>query len=194
MQQTSQAEKEQVPGSTLKQAVLVADDNPINRKLTVRQLQRRGYTVDEAVDGREAVEAAKTGNYAAVLMDCEMPEMDGYQAVREIRRMEADTRHTLVVAITANETESDRQKCLAAGMDEFMSKPIRLDSLVRMIEAAAATNQPVKGAADKVATSPASAGAVLDPLMIDQLREEGQDLLDDLIEMFARKVPDLADG
>jgi CheY-like chemotaxis protein/HPt (histidine-containing phosphotransfer) domain-containing protein len=188
MQQISQSAAGWNHNGSAKQAVLVADDNPINRKLMVRYLQRLGYAVDEAVDGREAVEAVKGANYAAVLMDCEMPVMDGYQASSEIRRMEGAARHTRIVAITANESESDRGRCLAAGMDEFMSKPVRPESLARMVERAAAANQPAGQAADE-AEPLDGAGPVLDPETIGELREEGQDLLDDLIESFAQKAP-----
>lgn len=173
-----------------KRPVLVADDNPINRKLAVRYLQKLGYAVDEAADGREAVEAVKGANYAAVLMDCEMPEMDGYQAASEIRRIEGDARHTRIVAITAHEEESERAKCLTAGMDELLTKPIRPESLARLFERGAAASQPAGTAADKpVSPDGDGAGPVLDPEMIGELREEGQDLLDELIESFGQRTP-----
>lgn len=188
MQRISQAVAKWVGDGSRKQAVLVADDNPINRMLMVRYLQRLGFTVDEAADGREAVEAVMRASYAAVLMDCEMPDMDGYQATIEIRRVEGAARHTRIVAITANESESDRVRCLAAGMDESMSKPVRPESLARILAPAAATTHSAAKAADE-SVPLNGADPVLDPELIGDLREAGQGLLDDLIESFVQKAP-----
>jgi CheY-like chemotaxis protein/HPt (histidine-containing phosphotransfer) domain-containing protein len=188
MEQSHTAPPGQIHNVLPQLSVLVADDNPVNRKLTVRYLQRLGYTVDEAADGREAVEAVKSARYAAVLMDCEMPEMDGYQATSEIRRMEGDGRHTRIVAITAHDADSDRAKCLTAGMDEFMTKPVRPESLAQMLEGQAAAKQQATATAAE-GGSPGDASPVLDPEMLGELREEGQDFLDELIETFDHKTP-----
>jgi len=117
--------------------VLVAEDNPINQIIAARALERIGYAAELVSDGREALAAINQTAYAAVLMDCQMPEMDGYEATRAIRRGETGPDHLPIIAMTASTMPGDREQCLAAGMDDYISKPIRAqllaDTLARNI-------------------------------------------------------------
>jgi CheY-like chemotaxis protein len=121
--------------------VLVAEDNPVNQMLATRQLDGDGYRTEVVSNGREAVAATERTNYAAVLMDCEMPEMDGYEATRQIRSREIEPNHLPIIAITAHSMSGDREKCFAAGMDEDVSKPLRRIELRDALTRAIATSQ-----------------------------------------------------
>jgi two-component system sensor histidine kinase/response regulator len=105
--------------------VLVAEDNPVNQLVAVRMLEKRGFTVEVAANGREALRMYRPGRYAAIFMDCQMPELDGYEATGEIRRSEGTAHHTPIIAMTANTMRGDRDRCLAAGMDDYVGKPVR---------------------------------------------------------------------
>jgi PAS domain S-box-containing protein len=113
--------------------ILVVEDNPINQKVVVKMIELLGCRVDVAGDGREAVEALERIPYALVFMDCHMPVMDGFQATHAIRRREGGGRRTPIIALTANAMQEDRQRCLEAGMDDFLSKPVASKALAETL-------------------------------------------------------------
>ena len=126
-------ERDDMQSDTEPQRVLVVDDNPINQKVASHMLQRLGYVVDVADNGQQAVDATAAQRYCLILMDCQMPVMDGYAATEEIRRREGAERHTPIVALTAHAQEDNRRQCLEIGMDGFVTKPMNGQALEDVI-------------------------------------------------------------
>jgi CheY-like chemotaxis protein len=115
--------------------VLVAEDNTVNQRLLIGLLEKHGHHVSLAHNGRQAVQLYQNKNFDLVLMDVQMPEVDGYQATEQIRQLQAaEGQRVPIIALTAHASPADRRRCLAAGMDEYMSKPIRAKSLFALIE------------------------------------------------------------
>jgi two-component system, sensor histidine kinase and response regulator len=123
-------EKERHP---LSARVLVVEDNIVNQKMAVRMLDKMGCRVDVAANGSEAMERIETSTYDLIFMDCQMPEMDGYEATAAIRRRSNGSKHIPIIAMTAHAMQGDREKCLQAGMDDYISKPIRKENLSEIV-------------------------------------------------------------
>lgn len=117
-----------------KTRILLVEDNIVNQKVAAKMLEKLGFRADVAANGLEAVEAVSAFPYDLVLMDCQMPEMDGFEATRLIRSREGDGKRLPIIALTANAMADDRDKCLSAGMDDFISKPVRKDDLGVIID------------------------------------------------------------
>jgi CheY-like chemotaxis protein len=116
--------------------ILLAEDHPVNQKVATRMLERLGHFVVVASDGRKAIAALEHGEFDAVLMDVQMPELDGFEALRAIRAREAVSgRHMPIIALTAHAMQGDRERCLAAGFDDYLAKPIRQRDLKTVLSA-----------------------------------------------------------
>jgi CheY-like chemotaxis protein len=116
--------------------ILVVDDNLVNRQVAQKQLERLGYSADTVDGGNSALAAMSSAPYPVVLLDCEMPDMDGYATAAEIRRREEGQRHTTIIAMTGHVLEGARERCLASGMDEYVAKPVTLVTLGAVLELA----------------------------------------------------------
>jgi PAS domain S-box-containing protein len=125
-------------------SILLAEDNPVNQKLTRKLLEKRGHLVEVADDGKAALERLSEHSFDVVLMDLQMPEMDGIEATKAIRENEkAIATHTPIIAMTAHAMKGDKQRCLDAGMDSYIAKPIKPEELIRQVEAAALGGEPL---------------------------------------------------
>ncbi len=169
--------------------VLLVEDNPVNQKLAVRLLEKLGCQVDVAAHGREGVEMLALRSYDLVFMDCQMPELDGYEATRQIRALETRMARVPIIAMTANAMRGDREKCLDAGMDDYVAKPIRTDDLAAMLQRWSDTDR-TANRADALSSGESSA-VEMSPL--DQLRSYdlrgGSSLVEELCRLFLTDTP-----
>jgi CheY-like chemotaxis protein len=171
------------PGAALALKILVAEDNPVNQMLLQQMLVRLGYRADVVANGVEVLAALERQNYDVVLMDVQMPTMDGLEATRRLRARCGAQAGPRVIAMTARAMCGDREKCLAAGMDDYVSKPIELDRLRTVLSAVATP-------AGTPAEDPT---AVIDGRRIDQMLQVQDDtnptLLADIIALFFKDSP-----
>jgi CheY-like chemotaxis protein len=160
--------------------ILLAEDNAVNQKLALRLLQQMGYRADVAANGLEVLQSLERQQYEAILMDVQMPEMDGLEASRLINRRYARAERPRIIAMTANAMQGDREMCLAAGMDDYLTKPIRVEELV-----AALYKTPERRPA-------AADSTLLDANTFDNLKASvGDDFIGELIDTFFEDSPKL---
>ena len=180
-------------GSPVPLRVLLAEDNAINQKVALRLLERLGYGADVVGDGRQALARLDHAAYDVILMDVQMPEMDGLEASRTICARWAASERPRIIAMTAEAMLGDRDKCLAAGMDDYIVKPVTLDRLAAALAkcrplAAAAAPEAAAASAEKQRIA---AGTALDRDVLDQLREDlgGTAALREVIRSFLDQTP-----
>ena len=184
--------------------ILLAEDNVVNQKLALRMLERMGYRADVAGNGLEVLEALKRQDYDVVLMDVQMPEMDGLEACQRIHQDWPVERHPRVIAMTANAMREDREACFAAGMDDYLSKPIHVEELVhalnrcRPVQAAAngpaeevTLLEPSAGALGQAPGDESAAAAVLDLSKLNSMTGGDQDFLREMIQTYLEEAPRL---
>ncbi|MCR6701871.1 MAG: ATP-binding protein [Dokdonella sp.] len=178
----------------LRGRVLLVEDNAVNRKVAERLLALLGLVVDSCEDGRSALQRLQHGGYDLVLMDCQMPVMDGYAASRAWRRHEASAGlpHVPILAMTANAMPGDREKCLDAGMDEYLSKPLDRRMLVRMLArwlAPAPAEGGSAGAAAQAAAAATPASPALDASIVEDLVDIMGDGFPELVRIYLEETP-----
>jgi CheY-like chemotaxis protein len=167
--------------------VLVAEDNPVNQLVVQGMLDKRGYAYDIVSNGREALDRLAAGDYVALLMDVQMPELDGFETTARIREREGADDHLPIVAMTASAMEGDRERCLAAGMDDYISKPLRPDQLDAVLERwLGHTGAPVASAG-----SNGDRNGLIDAGRVQRFREDYPEIADRLVAMFADTTPPL---
>ena len=162
--------------------VLLAEDNPVNQKVAIAMLASAGYSVDAVTNGAQAVAAAAARPYAVVLMDCQMPELNGYEATAMIRSNEGSTRHTPIIALTAGARQEDRERCFASGMDGYLAKPVSKDALLDVV-AHAVRPVPLAGTPEIQALQ--DGRPVLDLEVIGRLQRLGSQSGEDLVARLA---------
>ncbi len=176
--------------------ILLAEDSEVNRVVVLHQLGDLGFQADAVGNGSDALTALEKQRYDLVLMDCQMPELDGYQTTREIRRRETGSRHTPIVAITAHAMKDDRERCLGVGMDDYFSKPFRREKLIAVLDrwlppgAESVLDLVPRASAPVPEERPGGDAGGLDPQRIETLRQLGDgetDVLAEIVPIFLRR-------
>ena len=193
--------KRPAPSSPISRGVvLVAEDNPVNQQVVHGMLQRLGFRVELAKSGLEALEAFRRGSCGLILMDCQMPEMDGYEATRVIRGLEdegsgegakAEPRRIPIIALTAHSSRGDREACLAAGMDDYVAKPCKLEDLSRTLGRWLPVDQPPDQ--DPLPTNPPLEDVVIDNDVLESIRAlgsvNGNCVLREAVRLYLEQTP-----
>jgi CheY-like chemotaxis protein len=176
------------PKSSRSYHILLAEDNLVNQRLAVRLLEKRGHSVVVAENGRKAVTAFENEPFDLILMDMQMPELNGYEATSIIREKEQATdAHIPIIALTAHTMKGDRERCLAAGMDGYVSKPIKIEELFETIEEFA----PLETIAAKLPPDDSQVNEVIDRQAILYHMDGDEELFQELAEMFLEQCPPL---
>lgn len=178
--------------STYEIHLLIVEDNVVNQRVATRMVEKLGCRVDVAANGQEAVEATAREGYDLILMDCQMPVMDGYEATRSIRLREGETgRHIPIIALTANAMPGDREKCLDAGMDDYLSKPVDHNRLVTVLQKwlPEPASQTTKTAVESHAVERAGGPLVIDADAFNELlslcdADETPEIICEILEAF----------
>ena len=172
--------------------VLVVEDSPVNRTLAVAMLEVAGYAVDVAADGATAVEAVRAGDFDLVLMDVSMPGMSGFEATAAIRSLPGRRGRLPIVAVTAHGLAGDREQCLAAGMSDYVAKPVERAALAAIVSRWIEKGDPV---ADDTDSRPPGTGDTLDPNVIAQLKADVDiDVLPGILDMFSIELEERLSG
>jgi len=176
--------------------VLLVEDNPVNQKVAAGLLRQLGIEADIAADGLEGIQAFRKKSYDLIIMDCQMPRLDGWECTRAIRKLEAATApecHVPIVALTAQALPGDREKCLSSGMDDYLTKPVDADMFLRAVKAHLAgqspslpSSMPPPAPAVAAATGPAP---ILDNAVVDKIRSYGADAVRDVYGTLLEELP-----
>jgi CheY-like chemotaxis protein len=172
--------------------IIIAEDNVVNQKVALGQLYHLGYKAEAVANGRELLKAMESSKVDLILMDCQMPEMDGFAATREIRRREGSKRHTTIIAMTANALEGDDKKCFAAGMDDYLSKPVKPEALRLKLEQWTRPNESERDLIGGNGRSQQAREGVIDLSQLAGLRQiqppGATDFVSELIDLFLNEA------
>ena len=169
--------------------ILIVEDNIVNQKVALHQLQKLGHLADAADNGQLALDTLRRAPYDFIFMDCQMPELDGYEATRELRRIEGESRHTWVVAMTAHSLTGDRDKCLAAGMDDYLSKPVKSEDLAAALARFQGVSQADSDSDERNSETPTTIDRNLLNGFRDLDQDGGDSILGKLIDLFLENTP-----
>ena len=180
--------------TTQRRRILIAEDNPVNQMVARNQLEKLGYRADVVANGLEAVEAARRLPYDLILMDCRMPEMDGYQATREIRKTAGEAKKIPIIALTAHAISGEREKCIRAGMDDYLSKPVQREALRQTVEkwlSVADVDRNLNNAAslNEFAAPPVeNKDSAIDFERLREISDNDRDLMNEIVELYFQQT------